>query len=85
MWDYRYWRLVDNAIKTKNWMNVFAFIGEFKLKCVDLAKFLVNEKFQTKEIDKIDHRYDMKGEGELGIYLIDGIIIRVARVRKGKK
>lgn len=33
MWDYRYWRLVTNAIKDKDWMPVFAFIGEFKLKC----------------------------------------------------
>jgi hypothetical protein len=42
MWDYRYWRLVDNAIVTKDWMPVFAFIGEFKLKCVELSKILVN-------------------------------------------
>lgn len=48
MWDYRYWRLVDTAIKDKNWMTVFALIGEFKLKCVDLAKMLVNEKFKRK-------------------------------------
>lgn len=27
----------------------------------------------------------MKGEGELGIYMIDGIVIRVAKVRKNKK
>lgn len=62
MWDYRYWRLVDNAIKTKDWMPVFAFLGQFKLKCLQIAKMLVNEKFNRKQIDKIDHRYDMKGD-----------------------
>lgn len=34
MWDYRYWRLVDRAIKSKDWMPVFAFLGQFKLKCL---------------------------------------------------
>jgi hypothetical protein len=38
-----------------------------------------------KEIDKINHIYSMKGVGELGIYLIDGIIIRVAKVTKCNK
>lgn len=37
-----------------------------------------------KEIDRIDHRYELRGEGELGIYLIDGIILRVAKVKRVK-
>lgn len=52
---------MENAVRTKNWMTVYSFIGEFKLKCVDLAKKLVSEKFSIKEIDRIDHRYEMKG------------------------
>jgi hypothetical protein len=85
MWDYRYWRLVDNAIANHDWIPIFAFIGEFKLKCVGLAKKLVEDRFSIKEIDKINHRYALKGEGELGIYMIDGVIIRVAKVTKNNK
>ena len=35
----------------------------------------------TNTVDEIDHRYNLKGEGEEGIYLLDGIIIRVAKVK----
>jgi hypothetical protein len=42
----------------------------------------VQSEFSTKEIDNINHRFIQKGKGELGIYLIDGIIIRVARVKR---
>lgn len=35
-------------------------------------------------VDEIDHRYNLKGDGEEGIYLVEGIVIRVAKV-KGKK
>jgi hypothetical protein len=27
MWDYRYWRLIQNAVRLKDWIPVFAFIG----------------------------------------------------------
>ena len=38
----------------------------------------------TNMVDEIDHRYNLKGDGEEGIYLVEGVVIRVAKV-KGKK
>ena len=84
MWEYRYWRLVENALKTKDWLLVFSFLGEFKLKCLEIAKMLVDKKFKIKEIDSVDYRYSNKGSGEIGIYLIDGVIVRVAKVYEVK-
>ena len=60
MWDYRYWKYVDYAMKTKDWLKVFAFLGEFKAKCLQLAKYLVSQKFNHREIDNLDHRYESK-------------------------
>ena len=39
---------------------------------------------KTNKVDEIDHRYNLKGEGEEGIYLIDGIIVRIARIKSKK-
>lgn len=78
-------RLTDYALKTNNWFKVFALIAEFKEKCIELVKKLIYEGLENaKCIDEIDHRYNLKGNGEDGIYLEEGIIIRVARVKSKK-
>ena len=43
---------------------------------------LVEKKFKVPEIDSVDYRYASKGVGEIGIYLLDGIIIRVAKIHE---
>lgn len=60
-------------------------IGNFKEKCAELLKDIVREKIKAKEIDTLDFRYTMKRNSEMGIYLIDGIIIRIAKVVKEKE
>lgn len=37
-----------------------------------------------KKIDEIDHRFTLKGDGEEGIFLVEGIIIRIARIKSKK-
>jgi len=47
-----------------------------------VVKELINGGLHNaKCIDEIDHRYNLKKDSEEGIYLIEGIIIRVARVK----
>ena len=78
-------QLVDYAIKTNDWFKLFAFVAEFKLKCVALVRTLILRGLdKANKVDEIDHRYNLKGEGEEGIYLMDGIIVRVARIKTKK-
>jgi hypothetical protein len=77
--------LTDYALETNNWFKLFSFLAEFKEKCIELVKKLILAGLEnSKCIDEIDHRYNLKGNGEDGIFLEDGIIIRVATV-KGKR
>jgi hypothetical protein len=46
-----------------------------------VKKLILGGLENSKCIDEIDHRYNLKGNGEDGIYLEEGIIIRVARVK----
>jgi hypothetical protein len=46
---------------------------------------MVHRGFENiKSVDEIDHRYNLKGDGEEGIFLVEGIIIRVARLKSKK-
>lgn len=46
-----------------------------------VKKLILSGLENSKEIDEIDHRYNMKNVGEDGIYLVDGIVIRLAKVK----
>ncbi len=64
LWEYRYVRLCDYALKTNDWFRLFNFLSEFKLKCIDLVKKLVLGGIENvKGIDDIDHRFNLKGNG----------------------
>lgn len=85
LWEYRYVRLVDYAIRSNNWFKLFSFLCEFKEHCIELVKELVHGGLDNaKPVDEIDHRYNLKGDGEEGIYLVEGIVIRVARIKTKK-
>lgn len=43
---------------------------------------MVNSNFTAyRMLEDIDYRSNMKNQGEDGIYLIDGIIMRVAKIK----
>ena len=82
LWEYRYVRLSDYALKTNNWFKLFGLLAEFKEKCIEIVKRLIITGLENNRcIDEIDHRYNLKGNGEDGIFLEEGIIVRVARVK----
>jgi hypothetical protein len=41
LWEYRYVRLTDYALQTNNWFKLFSFLAEFKEKCIQVVKRLV--------------------------------------------
>lgn len=63
-------------------MRLFSFLGEFKEKCINIVKKMIISNFTAyKGLEDIDYRSNMKNDGEEGIYLIDGIIVRFAKVK----
>lgn len=77
--------MVDNAIYTNDWFRLLSFVCEFKEKCIKLVKDMIYQGLESiKKIDEIDHRFTLKGDGEEGIFLVEGIIIRIARIKSKK-
>ena len=55
-------QLVDYALRTNDWFRLFSFMAEFKEKCIKVVReLIIGGLDNTKQIDDIDHRFNLKG------------------------